>query len=108
MLNHDYIINKFLKKLIQFKVKNIVISPGSRSTPIVNNILKNKQYFNLNLVLDERSAAFFALGISKYTKYPTVLICTSGTSTLNYSPAIAEAYYSRIPLIVITADRPMK
>ncbi|MDG2101531.1 MAG: 2-succinyl-5-enolpyruvyl-6-hydroxy-3-cyclohexene-1-carboxylic-acid synthase [Dehalococcoidia bacterium] len=108
MLKHDFIINKFLKKLIQYNVKNIVISPGSRSTPIVNNILKNKQYFNLKLVLDERSAAFFALGISKYTKYPTVLICTSGTSTLNYSPAVAEAYYSRIPLIVITADRPME
>tara|TARA_B110000263_G_scaffold245547_1_gene255278 strand:- start:6324 stop:7997 length:1674 start_codon:yes stop_codon:yes gene_type:complete len=108
MLDHDFIINKFLKKLIQYNVKNIVISPGSRSTPLVNNILKNKKYFNIKLVLDERSAAFFALGISKYTDYPTVLVCTSGTSTLNYSPAISEAYYSRVPLIVITADRPME
>ena len=47
MLDHDFIINKFLKKLIQYNVKNIVISPGSRSTPLVNNILKNKKYFNI-------------------------------------------------------------
>jgi len=108
MLNHDIVIKKFLEKLIQYKVKNIVFSPGSRSTPLVNNILKNKKYFNTNIILDERSAAFFALGVSKASGKSTVLICTSGTSTLNYSPAIAEAYYSRIPLIVITADRPMK
>ena len=108
MLNHDIVIKKFLEKLIQYKVKNIVFSPGSRSTPLVNNILINKKYFNTKIILDERSAAFFALGVSKASGKPTVLICTSGTSTLNYSPAIAEAFYSRIPLIVITADRPMQ
>ena len=108
MLNHDIVIKKFLEKLIQYKVKNIVFSPGSRSTPLVNNILINKKYFNTKIILDERSAAFFALGVSKASGKPTVLICTSGTSTLNYAPAIAEAFYSRIPLIVITADRPMQ
>ena len=65
MLNHDIVIKKFLEKLIQYKVKNIVFSPGSRSTPLVNNILINKKYFNTKIILDERSAAFFALGVSK-------------------------------------------
>jgi 2-succinyl-5-enolpyruvyl-6-hydroxy-3-cyclohexene-1-carboxylate synthase len=60
----------------------------------------------LHSIVDERSAAFFALGLSQQTKKPTVLICTSGTALLNYAPAIAEAYYQRIPLLVISADRP--
>ena len=107
MLPHDKQIKIFLEQLLSFSINDIVISPGSRSTPLVNNLLKNKELFNLNLVLDERSAGFFALGKSKISKKPTILICTSGTSTLNYSPAIAEAYFSQVPLIVITADRPM-
>ena len=107
MLPHNEQIKIFLEQLLSFSINDIVISPGSRSTPLVNNLLKNKELFNLNLVLDERSAGFFALGKSKISKKSTVLICTSGTSTLNYSPAIAEAYFSQIPLIVITADRPM-
>ena len=107
MLPHDKQIKIFLEQLLSFSINDIVISPGSRSTPLVNNLLKNKELFNLNLVLDERSAGFFALGKSKISKKPIILICTSGTSTLNYSPAIAEAYFSQIPLIVITADRPM-
>ena len=107
MLPHDKQIKIFLEQLLSFSIIDIVISPGSRSTPLVNNLLKNKELFNLNLVLDERSAGFFALGKSKISKKTTILICTSGTSTLNYSPAIAEAYFSQIPLIVITADRPM-
>ena len=107
MLSHDKQIKIFLEQLLSFSINDIVISPGSRSTPLVNNLLKNKELFNLNLVLDERSAGFFALGKSKISKKPTILICTSGTSTLNYSPAIAEAYFSQVPLIVITADRPM-
>ena len=98
MLPHDKQIKIFLEQLLSFSINDIVISPGSRSTPLVNNILKNKELFNLNLVLDERSAGFFALGKSKISKKPTILICTSGTSTLNYSPAIAEAYFSQIPL----------
>ena len=107
MLKHDKQITLFLEQLHNYGVKDFVISPGSRSTPLVNNILNNKDKFNPTLILDERSAAYYALGISKKTKHPAVLICTSGTATLNYSPAIAEAYYSKIPLIIITADRPM-
>ena len=107
MLHHDKQIKLFLEKLISTDVKNVVISPGSRSTPLVNNFLNNSEFFDIDLVLDERSAAYFALGKAKKSNSPTILICTSGTATLNYSPAISEAYYSKIPLIVITSDRPM-
>ena len=107
MLLHDKHVNVFIKKIVSYGIKDIVISPGSRSTPLVSNLLKNKNYFNLKMILDERSAAFFSLGVSKVTKTPTIIICTSGTAPLNYLPAVAEAYHSRVPLIVITADRPM-
>ena len=107
MLTHNKQINIFIEQLVKYSIKDIVISPGSRSTPLVNNFLKYKKLFNLHLVLDERSAAFFALGKSKISKKPSVLICTSGTATLNYSPAIAESFYSQVPLIIITSDRPM-
>ena len=107
MLHHDKQIKLFLEKLISTDVKNVVISPGSRSTPLVNHFLNNSEFFDIDLVLDERSAAYFALGKAKKSNSPTILICTSGTATLNYSPAISEAYYSKIPLIVITSDRPM-
>jgi len=107
MIIHNKQINIFIEQLVKYSIRDIVISPGSRSTPLVNNFLKYKDFFNLDLVLDERSAAFFALGKSKVSKRPTVLICTSGTATLNYSPAIAESYYSQVPLIIITSDRPM-
>lgn len=107
MLIQDKQIKKFLEQLINYSISDVVISPGSRSTPLVKNLLKNKNSFNLHLVLDERSAGYFALGKSKISNKPTVLICTSGTATLNYSPSIAEAFYSQIPIIIITADRPM-
>jgi len=107
MLIQDKQIKIFLEELIIRGIKNIVISPGSRSTALVNNILVNKEFFDVTMILDERSAGYFALGISKKTNSPTVLICTSGTATLNYSPAVAEAFYSKIPLLIITADRPM-
>ncbi len=107
MLNHDKQIKIFLQQLLNHSINEVVISPGSRSTPLVKNIILNKKLFKLHMVLDERSAGYFALGKSKISNKPTILICTSGTATLNYSPSIAEAFYSQIPLIIITADRPM-
>jgi 2-succinyl-5-enolpyruvyl-6-hydroxy-3-cyclohexene-1-carboxylate synthase len=86
-------------------IKNIIISPGSRNAPLTINFTNNP-FFNCYSIVDERSASFFALGIAQQTKVPTVLICTSGSALLNYYPAIAEAYYSDIPLIIISADRP--
>ncbi len=86
-------------------VHHAVISPGSRSAPLV--IAFNQQEgINCLQVIDERSAAFFALGMAQQLHAPVALICTSGSAVLNYGPAIAEAFYQRIPLLVITADRP--
>lgn len=86
-------------------IRHAVISPGSRSAPLV--IAFNRQAGMQCLgVIDERSAAFFALGMAQQLHAPVALICTSGSAVLNYGPAIAEAFYQRIPLLVITADRP--
>ena len=85
-------------------VENFVISPGSRNTPIIIGVARDK-HFTSQVVIDERSAAFVALGLSAQIGKPVALVCTSGTAVLNYAPAIAEAYYRNVPLIVITADR---
>jgi 2-succinyl-5-enolpyruvyl-6-hydroxy-3-cyclohexene-1-carboxylate synthase len=86
-------------------LKNVVISPGSRNAPLIISFNQHPD-IGCNLIRDERSAGFFALGKAIETREPVGLICTSGTATLNFAPAIAEAYYLRIPLIVFTADRP--
>jgi 2-succinyl-5-enolpyruvyl-6-hydroxy-3-cyclohexene-1-carboxylate synthase len=86
-------------------VEHVVVSPGSRSTPLVYAFTKHSSIKTIP-VLDERSAAFFALGLAKQTHRPVALVCTSGTATVNYYPAIVEAFYSKAPLIVLTADRP--
>ncbi len=86
-------------------VKKVVISPGSRNAPLIDAFYSRFGESCYSIV-DERSAGYFALGMARYSQIPVVLICTSGTAVLNYSPAIAEAYYSRVPLLIITADRP--
>lgn len=109
MNHHQQQLTAYLHALISELEKNgvehAVISPGSRSTPI-SLLLAEQETINLHVHVDERSAAFFALGIAKASKKPTVLVCTSGTAAANYFPAIVEAKISRIPLIVLTADRP--
>ena len=87
------------------QIKNIVFSPGSRNAPLVIGFNSDK-YFEKKVLVDERSAAFFALGMAQQLKEPVAICCTSGSAVLNYAPAIAEAYYQKIPLFVITADRP--
>ncbi len=86
-------------------VEDVVISPGSRNAPLIRAFYKRFGKKCRSLV-DERSAAYFALGQSLITQKPTVLISTSGTAILNYAPAIAEAFYQQVPLLVLTADRP--
>ncbi|GEK35578.1 2-succinyl-5-enolpyruvyl-6-hydroxy-3-cyclohexene-1-carboxylic-acid synthase [Kurthia sibirica] len=86
-------------------VVDVVISPGSRSTALAYAFASSKE-FKIVRHVDERSAAFLALGIAKTKAAPVVLLCTSGTAAANYFPAIIEAYYARVPLIVLTADRP--
>jgi 2-succinyl-5-enolpyruvyl-6-hydroxy-3-cyclohexene-1-carboxylate synthase len=98
-------IASFVDELARNNVKNVVVSPGSRSTPL-SLLLAEHPDITIHLNIDERSAAFFALGLAKALKNPVGLVCTSGTATANYYPAIVEAYYSRVPLVVMTADRP--
>ncbi|MGQ7944242.1 2-succinyl-5-enolpyruvyl-6-hydroxy-3-cyclohexene-1-carboxylic-acid synthase [Flavobacterium sp. WC2509] len=86
-------------------ITNIIISPGSRNAPLTIGFASNPA-FQCYSIADERVAAFFALGIAQQTRKPTVLVCTSGSALLNYYPALAEAFYSEIPLIVVSADRP--
>src|SRR5699024_10426701 len=81
------------------------ISPGSRSTALALTMTEHP-LFQEWVIIDERSAAYFALGMAKEKGEPVALLCTSGTAAANYYPAIIEAYYSRVPLIVLTADRP--
>ena len=95
----------FFEQLARLGVKHVCISPGSRSTPLTLASVYNKKLTCLKII-DERSSAFFASGIARTTGVPVVLICTSGTATAEYYPAIIEAYQQRIPLIVCTADRP--
>ncbi|WP_294822544.1 2-succinyl-5-enolpyruvyl-6-hydroxy-3-cyclohexene-1-carboxylic-acid synthase [uncultured Flavobacterium sp.] len=86
-------------------VDHIVISPGSRNAPITIGFA-NHPDFTCYSIADERCAAFFAMGIAQQIKKPVAVVCTSGSALLNYYPAVAEAFYSQIPLVVISADRP--
>ena len=105
MNNHLRWSSEFLNALCQQKVEHAIISPGSRSTPLTFAAAIHPG-IKKQIVLDERSAAFIALGIGKATGIPAVLICTSGTAAANYMPAITEAKESGVPMIVLTADRP--
>ena len=86
-------------------IDHVVISPGSRSAPLTIGFTQHPG-FNCFAIVDERCAAFVALGMAQYLKRPVALVCTSGSALLNYYPAIAEAFYSDIPLVVLSADRP--
>ncbi len=86
-------------------IQDIIISPGSRNAPLTLSFTENP-FFNCLSIIDERSAAFFALGMALQHQKPVAVVCTSGSALLNYYPAIAEAFYSAIPLLVISADRP--
>ncbi|MGM0752763.1 MAG: 2-succinyl-5-enolpyruvyl-6-hydroxy-3-cyclohexene-1-carboxylic-acid synthase [Bacillota bacterium] len=103
--NLTHYLTAFIEELVGNGVDEVVISPGSRSTPLALLFAHHpnvKTYVNV----DERSAAFFALGIAKVKEKPVVLLCSSGTAGANYYPAIIEARYAKVPLIVLTADRP--
>jgi len=88
-------------------MRKVVISAGSRNAPLILTFNRRIE-FETFTITDERSAAFFALGMAEQTGESVGLICTSGTALLNYSPAIAEAYYKGIPLVVMSADRPIE
>ncbi|MBP9793579.1 MAG: 2-succinyl-5-enolpyruvyl-6-hydroxy-3-cyclohexene-1-carboxylic-acid synthase [Flavobacterium sp.] len=86
-------------------IHHIVISPGSRNAPLTIGFTNNDA-FTCYSIVDERCAAFFGLGIAQQLQQPVAVLCTSGSALLNYYPAVAEAFYSQIPLVVISADRP--
>ncbi len=88
-------------------IKHVVISPGSRNAPLTIGFTHHTEITPYSIV-DERCAAFFALGMAQQLNQPVALVCTSGSALLNYYPAIAEAYYSDIPLVIISADRPVE
>ena len=98
-------IQQLAALLLAKGISDIVISPGSRSGPIVHTLAGSRK-FNCRSVVDERSAGYFALGLALAKQKPVALVCSSGTATLNFAPAVAEAFYQNIPLIVLTADRP--
>ncbi|WP_078379284.1 2-succinyl-5-enolpyruvyl-6-hydroxy-3-cyclohexene-1-carboxylic-acid synthase [Sutcliffiella halmapala] len=100
-----YYLAAFVDELVKSGMTDVVISPGSRSTPIAI-LMAEHPNLKITVLIDERSASFYALGLAKTTGKPVALLCTSGTAATNYYPAIVEAYQSRIPLIVLTADRP--
>lgn len=95
----------FTDELARLGVDLAVVSPGSRSTPLAL-ALEREPAIQVEVVLDERSAGFFALGAAQATGRPVVLLCTSGSAAANYLPAVVEADLSAVPLIVLTADRP--
>ena len=99
--------NLFIDFLVKQGIGNACISPGSRSTPLTYVTATNKSIKSFPII-DERSSAFFALGLSKKTKYPALIITTSGTAVAELYPAIIEAYQSRTPIIICTADRPAR
>ncbi|WP_245916182.1 2-succinyl-5-enolpyruvyl-6-hydroxy-3-cyclohexene-1-carboxylic-acid synthase [Aureicoccus marinus] len=96
---------QLLSACLQKGIKEVVISPGSRSAPLALSFGSNPDIRTFTII-DERSAAFFALGRALESQNPVALICTSGTALLNYYPAICEAFYSEVPLLVLSADRP--
>ncbi|MFD1874985.1 2-succinyl-5-enolpyruvyl-6-hydroxy-3-cyclohexene-1-carboxylic-acid synthase [Hymenobacter bucti] len=91
----------------QHGITDVILSPGSRSAPLTLAFARHPAYRGrLRVVPDERAAAFIGLGIAQATRRTVVLVCTSGTAGLNYAPAVAEAFFQQLPLLVLTADRP--
>ena len=104
--NFDFKKIQILATLFRdYGVKHIVLSPGGRDVPIIRMFEYNEDKFVLHRVTDERSAAYFGLGLATQLREPVACICTSGTAASNYLPAVTEAYFTGIPLIMVTADR---
>ena len=107
-MNSTSLARNFIRQLIEYGVSDFVLSPGSRNAPLAIALYEAEQagFANLHIRIDERGAAFFALGLSKASDNYVAVICTSGTAAANFHPAILEAYHSQNRLLAITADRP--
>lgn len=108
MTSDKHIARIIARVLVENGVKDVIASPGTRNAPIILAMTAVAPALKVRMVVDERSAAFIALGASVKSHRPVALVCTSGTACLNYLPAIAEAAVRQAPLIVITADRPKR
>jgi 2-succinyl-5-enolpyruvyl-6-hydroxy-3-cyclohexene-1-carboxylate synthase len=95
----------FIDELMRSGVRHVCVSPGSRSTPLALLAAEHPSA-RIWMHIDERSSSFFALGMAKVLDEPVALICTSGTAAANFGPAVVEAFHARVPLVVLTADRP--
>ena len=101
------IAESFVDELVRLGLRHACLSPGSRSTPLALSLARNKG-IKTWVHMDERSAAFFALGLARALCQPVAIVCTSGTAAANFFPAVVEAYHARVPLLVLTADRPVE
>ena len=99
------VVRLIVQQLLNHEVSHVVIAPGSRSAPITVGLTTHGGFTTYSIV-DERSAAFFALGLSQQLQKPVAILCTSGSALLNVYPAVAEAFYSQYPIVVLSADRP--
>jgi len=99
------IIQDLVSLCVKQGIRSVIITPGSRNAPLAISFNEHSDITCLSIA-DERSAAFFALGLSRASGKPVAICCTSGTALLNYYPAVTEAFYQRIPLLVLSADRP--
>jgi 2-succinyl-5-enolpyruvyl-6-hydroxy-3-cyclohexene-1-carboxylate synthase len=107
MMNPIQAVFNIAEICAQHGITDVILSPGSRSAPLTLAFARHPAYRGkLRVVPDERAAAFIGLGIAQATRRPVVLVCTSGTAGLNYAPAVAEAFFQQIPLLILTADRP--
>ena len=97
-----------VRQIIESGVTDVVISPGSRNAPLSLAFFAaaERNLIKIHVRIDERTAAFFALGVIKATGRPVAIVCTSGTAVANYHPAVLEAHHTNAPLLVLTADRP--
>lgn len=105
MYSNNKLVLQIISLLKQFEIKKVVVSPGSRHFSLVHSLEADK-YFKLYSVVDERSAAFFALGLIQQAGTPVAITCSSGTACMNYGSAIVEAFYQKLPLLVLSGDRP--
>src|SRR5947207_1058277 len=101
----DIVVGAFVDELARAGVRHVCACPGSRSTPLAMKIAQHPD-IKLWMHLDERSAAYFGLGLARALREPAVLLATSGTAAANFLPAVVEAALDRVPLVVLTADRP--
>ncbi|MEZ4659617.1 MAG: thiamine pyrophosphate-binding protein [Caldilineaceae bacterium] len=99
------ILAQIAQACVEHGLRDFIIAPGSRSAPLTATVVQHPD-LRCRVVIDERAAAYVALGLAQQSGAPVGLICTSGTAALNFAPAVTEAFYQQIPLIVFTADRP--